>query len=214
MSRGGPYDPSRAYGVKYENGAAGLFSDAEKSKLYGNDASYYGAGATRTKANSTLFVRNAPSAVAAEGLFGGMPGYIGVRQVRRMLFVDFVDVKAATNAMVRFQGHRWGETLPKLVIDYDKDTGKAGKKGAEQAERLAKQQRANKSADYYCCRCGTKALKTCNGVQAALRTNARALPLRNFETARARARAAAQRSCPSCRRAARTARWSWTRARS
>ena len=85
MSRGGPYDPSRAYGVKYENGAAGLFSDAEKSKLYGNDASYYGAGATRTKANSTLFVRNLPSAsraVTAEELFSGMPGYRGVRVVR------------------------------------------------------------------------------------------------------------------------------------
>ena len=165
MSRGGPYDASRAHGAKYSNGAAGLYSEDEKAQLFGAESSYYAAGATRTKANSTLFVRNLPSAsraVTAEELFGGMPGYRGVRVVRSITFVDFDSIKTATNAMIRFQGHRADpdQLTPGLVIDYDKDTGKADAKGGEQKRGLAKMQSANRSAAYYCSACGTLALRT------------------------------------------------------
>lgn len=172
MSRGGPYDSSRAYGVKYANGAAGLYSEDEKTQLYGSEASYYAAGATRTRANSTLFVRNLPSAsraVTAEELFGGMPGYCGVRCVRSITFIDFDSIKASTNAMIRYQGHRVDpEQTPGLVIDYDKDTGKADAKGGEQKRSLAKMQSANRSAAYYCCACGTLAFRTKNALLSEL----------------------------------------------
>lgn len=165
MSRGGPYDPARAHGARYANGAAGLYSDDEKTNIFGAEATYYAAGATRTRANSTLFVRNLPSAsraVTAEELFGGMPGYCGVRCVRSITFVDFDSIKAATNAMIRFQGHRVDpeQLTPGLVIDYDKDTGKADAKGGEQKRSLAKMQSANRSAAYFCCACGTLAFRT------------------------------------------------------
>ena len=70
---------------------AGRLSLAEQEAAGVN--SYYAAGATKTKANSTLFVawRDATVQVPvneraskAEGIFAGQPGYIGVRAVRGM----------------------------------------------------------------------------------------------------------------------------------
>ena len=125
--------------------------------------SYYEAGTTRTKANSTLFVafRDFKPPVAAgdrastaEGIFSAVPGYIGVRQVRAMCFVDFEDIKSATAAMIKFQGHRG------LTIDYDKDTGVATKRKREREEANESGQREAQSCAYYCARCGTKALHT------------------------------------------------------
>ena len=57
--------------------------------------------------------------IVGEELFGGMPGFIGVRRVRSMTFVDFDSIKSATNAMVRYQGHRLeaDQRTPGLVID-------------------------------------------------------------------------------------------------
>ena len=127
------------------------------------DDSYYAAGTTRTKANSTLFVafRDYQPAVpaserasTAEGLFSAVPGYIGVRQVRAMCFVDFEDVKSATAAMMKYQGHRG------LTIDYDKDTGVATKRKRERDEATVQGQKEAQSCAYFCVRCGTKALHT------------------------------------------------------
>ena len=100
---------------------AGKLTAAEQEQ-FGVD-SYYNAGTTRTKANSTLFVafrdveppvppeQRAPM---AESMFSAIPGYIGVRQVRAMCFVDFEDIRSATAGMMKFQGHKG------LTIDYDK----------------------------------------------------------------------------------------------
>ena len=36
-------------------------------------------------------------------------------------FVDFESVKAATNGMIKYQGHKLGPDHRGLTIDYDKD---------------------------------------------------------------------------------------------
>ena len=86
-------------------GAAGHYSEAEK-KAIGLD-SYSERGATRTRANKSLFVRaffpdgyNAREA-AMERLFSACTGYLGCRAVRGMCFVDFEDIRGATNAMLK-----------------------------------------------------------------------------------------------------------------
>ena len=133
-------------------------ADAERA---GFD-SYYQAAATRTAPNSTLFVAfgrdctvpRESRAAHAEAVFGLLPGYIGVRAVRNLSFVDFESVKAATAAMMRLQGKDG------MTIDYDKDDGKASKRKREADDQLARRQHAAQSGDYFCCRCGTKALRT------------------------------------------------------
>jgi len=42
---------------------------------------------------------------AMERLFSACTGYLGCRAVRGMCFVDFEDIRCATNAMLKFQGH-------------------------------------------------------------------------------------------------------------
>ena len=87
---------------------AGKLSASEQ-EAFGVD-SYYDRATTKTKANSTLFIafRDATvqtpaneRAAVCEQLFTDSPGYIGVRQVRGMCFIDFEDVKSATCAMMR-----------------------------------------------------------------------------------------------------------------
>ena len=157
---------------------AGKLSQAEQDK-FGVD-SYYDRATTKTKANTTLFVafRDATVKVASEDraahcerLFSDCAGYIGVRQVRGMCFIDFGDIKSSTSAMMRHQG------TAGLTIDYDKDTGVASKRKVEGEEMTQKNQRAAQSANYYCAQCGTKALRT-NGQLLS------AMPARSTDGAR------------------------------
>lgn len=137
-----------------------------------NVDSYYEAGTTRTKANSTLYisfseVSDVPRparAVYLETLFSKCPGYTEVRQVRQMVFVDFVDIKSATAAMMRYHGHNG------LIIDYDKDVGVAVKRKREQAATAARHKRDAQSGSYYCARCGTKALRTAGTLLSSMPT--------------------------------------------
>ena len=148
---------------------AGKLSAAEQER-FGVD-SYYDRGTTKTKANSTLFVafRDATIKVAAadrgalcERLFSECVGYVGVRQVRGMCFIDFAEIKSATAAMMRHQGHDG------LTIDYDKDTGVAGKRQREGEQMTQQHQREAQSASYYCATCGTKALRTKDQLLSAM----------------------------------------------
>ena len=142
---------------------AGRLSDAKQVEL-GVD-SYDALGATTTKSNSTLFIAfgqgnkipAAERASVAESIFSLSPGYVGVRQVRSMCFVDFIDIKSATSAMVRHQGQEG------MTIDYDKDTGVAGKRKRERDEDTRRGAHEAQSMSCYCDACGTKALTT-NGV--------------------------------------------------
>ena len=140
---------------------AGRLSEAEAER-FGVD-SYDQRGATRTRANSTLFIafRDATVKVPAaergayvEGLFHGLSGYVGVRQVRGMVFVDFDSIRSATGAMMKHQGQHG------LTIDYDKDVGVANKRKREQGDHEEKAVYQATSSGYYCARCGTKALRT------------------------------------------------------
>ena len=140
---------------------AGKLSLAEQEKL-GVD-SYYDRATTKTKANTTLFVAfrdatvNVPAderASICERLFSECAGYIGIRQVRGMCFVDFEDIKSSTNAMMKNQGHIG------ITIDYDKDKGVAQKRQRQNDESNQRSLSQASSASYYCARCGTKALQT------------------------------------------------------
>lgn len=150
---------------------AGRLSDAEADRI-GVD-SYYQNGTTRTKANTTLFVsfRGAKPAIPdeqrsalAERMFSEIPGYVGVRQVRGMCFVDFDSIKASTAAMMRYQGQQG------MTIDYDKDVGVAGKRRRENAESTKRSQHEAQSCSYFCAACGTKALKTSGMLLSAMPT--------------------------------------------
>lgn len=148
---------------------AGKLTAAEQEK-FGID-SYYDRGATKTKANKTLFVAfrdatvNIPSterAAMCERLFSENPGYVGVRQVRGMCFIDFADIKSATSAMMKHQG------TTGLTIDYDKDTGVAVKRQRENDEATQRNVRRAQAANYFCVECGTKALKTASMLLSAM----------------------------------------------
>ena len=158
---------------------AGVLTLAEQERFEVD--SYYAKSTSKTKANETLFVayRDVKPPVPkdkrtahAESLFSAIPGYVGVRQVRAMCFVDFDSIKASTSAMMRYQGHMG------LTIDYDKDKGVASKRARESVEKTEKAQHAASSCNYYCACCGTKALRT-NGALLS------ALPARGTDGARA-----------------------------
>ena len=155
-------------------------SDASSSRASGPSwadslgaDSYYDKSTTRTKANTTLFVsfRDArppvpdeQRAALAERMFAEVPGYLGVRQVRGMCFVDFETIKASTAAMMRYQGQKG------VVVDYDKDVGVAGKRRRESTETAKRSQHEAQSASYYCAVCGTKALKTDGALLSSMPT--------------------------------------------
>ena len=140
---------------------AGRLTSDEQDK-YGVD-SYYERATTKTKANKTLFIAFRDATVQiekeerasrCEQLFSDCNGYIGTRQRKGVCFVDFVDIKSATAAMMRHQ-HADG-----LTIDYDKDTGVAQKRSLATEEVTQRNQREAQSASYFCVSCGTKAFKT------------------------------------------------------
>ena len=150
--------------------AGRLKGDADRD-AFGVD-SYYERGTTTTRANTTLFVAfPRDTAVLAEAraaycerLFGETPNYVGVRQVRNLCFVDYEDVKSATAAMMKNQGHEG------LTIDYDKDSGVASKRKREREEATKVNHEAAQSGSYYCASCGTKALRTSGALLSAMPT--------------------------------------------
>jgi len=151
---------------------AGLLKDAEQTKL-GLD-SYYAAGATRTLANSTLFVTGFGTVEklkryeVVESIFSAQPGYRGTRQVRSIMFVDFDSIKAATSALVKHQGRKLYTGHDGLTIDYDKDVGVASKRKAEGERSTEKLAHEANSADYFCAACGTKSLRTSGSLLSAM----------------------------------------------
>lgn len=153
---------------------SGLLTSAESNSL--NLDTYYAASATRTPANSTLFVSNfgqvpqAEVVASIERLFGEMRGFTGVRKVRAVCFVDFDSVKAATTAMVKFQGHQLHPNDAGLKIDYDKDKGVARKRKLEDEQQQERRIHQANSDDYRCAVCGTQALRTSGVLLSVLPT--------------------------------------------
>lgn len=148
---------------------AGLLTKAETSDA-GLD-SYYASATTRTKPNSTLFIafdQDGPEpderASMAERLFVEGQGYVGVRSVRNLVFVDYADLRGATAAMMKWQGKHG------MTIDYDKDDGKAEKRRAEADAITAKRLKESDSVDSFCGTCGTKALRTGGKLLSAMPT--------------------------------------------
>jgi hypothetical protein len=105
-----------------------------------------------------------------ETLFGKASGFVGVRTVRKMCFVDFDSIKASTAAMVKYQSYRLHADHAGLTIDYDKDAGVARKRKAEDTQARESRLHQAQSSDYYCSACGTKALQTDGKLLSALPT--------------------------------------------
>ncbi len=148
---------------------AGRLSSAEADAI-GID-SYYESAATRTKPNSTLFISFGAAAPPKQGrdalveeLFSSVPGYVGVRQVRHLCFVDYEDIKSATSAMMKYQNKHG------MTIDYDKDDGKAEKRKRDEDRKTERQRKQASSGDYFCVACGTKALRTSGTLLSAMPT--------------------------------------------
>mmetsp|Transcript_6804 Transcript_6804/g.15803 ORF Transcript_6804/g.15803 Transcript_6804/m.15803 type:complete len:204 (+) Transcript_6804:650-1261(+) len=83
-----------------------------------------------------------------------------------MFFIDFESIAEASNAMVRFQGYRFAHEKGAehaergLVIDYDKDLGQAETQKEKRDRIVAGHFENSRSADYFCCECGSKAFRT------------------------------------------------------
>lgn len=86
-----------------------------------------------------------------ENLFKGEPGFLGLRPVRRMCFVDFEDARYATSAMRKHQGHAFGGKGSGIAVDFDKDNTKKRDHNAEK-QRLQRMMREQLMAtDSYAC---------------------------------------------------------------
>ena len=78
----------------------------------------------RVHTSRTLFLAQIPANISVsdlESLFRQAPGYVTARRVRSMGFIDFESKQQATDALGRFQGHRFPGAERGLLISYDKD---------------------------------------------------------------------------------------------
>ena len=125
-----------------------------------------GVGATMTKPSSTLFVTRLPrdfKVKKLKALFKACDGYVGLRQVRALVFVDFESAKTATRAMRKHQGAKLpscGGGSKGIAIDFDKDDVAKRNKNYERQkqEREREEALAAKRASQrpiFCSACGT-----------------------------------------------------------
>jgi RNA recognition motif-containing protein len=97
-------------------------------KQSGGMGTFHGKGFTKTAQNNTLFVTNIPSNVKmaqVSDLFKASDGFLRVRPVHHLAFVDFDTIAHANAAMRRFQDHKFPGAQQGLQIDYDKATLRA-----------------------------------------------------------------------------------------
>ena len=159
-------------------GAAGTTRNLKNSEVFrgqgatgaATSAIWVGKGVTRTKPSTTLFVTNVPGDVSmlrVEALFKPHNGFVAFRTVRRMCFVDFDSIHAATASMRLVQGHRFSEAVggahrdrpaafkreaEGLVIDYDKDSVDKRNRNYEQQRRELERKALTK---VFCTVCGS-----------------------------------------------------------
>ena len=84
-------------------------SSAASSNFLADRTVYVGKGfSTQNAPAPTLFVSQVPASTPrrdVEELFAQEPGYIALRTVRHMYFVDFDSVRQSTEAMRKYQGY-------------------------------------------------------------------------------------------------------------
>ena len=147
---------------------------------------WVGGRSTQTAPSPTLFVTNLDSWVPLEwvaALFSGEHGFVAFRNVRRMCFVDFNSVQAATAAMRKRQNHVFSQPgadpaiaaaaaaasssssaappVRKMLIDYDKDS-RAEKRDKQFTAQVARELNATDSCeqiDLACAACGSFVIK-------------------------------------------------------
>jgi len=121
-----------------------------------------------THTSRTLFIAQVPHSVSVadlESLFKPLDGFIAARRVRGMGFIDFDTKQQATNAIGRYQGHKFAgaEDHKGLLISYDKDDeedrGGSSKRQMEELRRR-RQELEDSYTKLYCYVCSHFALKT------------------------------------------------------
>lgn len=123
---------------------------------------YMGSGVTRTKASKTLYVAMLPRGATAEqveALFRTEAGFVALRMVRRMCFIDFETDRFATEAMRKFQDHVFPGAERGIAIDYDKDpVDKRNRNADRQRREQALREQLLATDQYGCSICGCEVL--------------------------------------------------------
>ena len=136
----------------------------------------------RVHTSRTLFLAQIPANISVsdlESLFRQAPGYVTARRVRSMGFIDFESKQQATDALGRFQGHRFPGAERGLLISYDKDDeeerGGSSKRQHEEMRRR-KEELERTYTKLHCYVCAHFALK--------LTTELAQLPVRKTDGSR------------------------------
>jgi hypothetical protein len=118
-----------------------------------------------THTSRTLFIAQVPHSVSVadlETIFKPLDGFIAARRVRGMGFIDYDTKQQATDAIGRFQGHKFPVSDKGLLISYDKDDdedrGGSSKRQAEELRRR-RQELEDSYTKLYCYVCSHFALK-------------------------------------------------------
>ena len=118
-----------------------------------------------THTSRTLFIAQVPHSVSVadlEAVFKPLDGFIAARRVRGMGFIDYDTKQQATDAIGRFQGHKFPGSDKGLLISYDKDDeedrGGSSKRQAEELRRR-RQELEDSYTKLYCYVCSHFALK-------------------------------------------------------
>eukprot|EP00899_Mesostigma_viride_P028320 jgi/Mesvir1/8673/Mv02613-RA.1 len=121
--------------------------------------------AKRNLASRTLYVCNIAahtSTTALENLFKDMEGFLQLRRVRQMAFVDFVEKQQATNALTKSNGYRFKPDEEGLYVSYDKDDGE--ERGGWSVRQREEEKRARSAREatrvvYNCSACAHFCMK-------------------------------------------------------
>ena len=143
------------------------------------------AGVTRTAPSKTLFITSLGGANPreVETLFQQEPGFVALRTVRHLIFVDFTDERSSSAAMRKHQGLKLSPANVGakgaaasgngLVIDFDKDASSERRKRDAASDAERDREAANRRAllltmdAYFCALCATPILYLVKGTPLA-----------------------------------------------
>jgi hypothetical protein len=112
--------------------------------------------------NRNLYIAVVPERVTSEqldALFRSDAGFVAVKLVRRMCFVEFRDERCAAAAMRKHQGFQFPGTDEPLVLDFDKDSSERRSRTLERQQReLALQDQLLATDGLACTLCNTEAI--------------------------------------------------------
>jgi hypothetical protein len=101
-----------------------------------------------TKKSHILFVKSVPRDLDerdVDALFNRQKGFVAVRKVRNLYFVEFNSVDNSSIAMAKFQEYRFRKDDTPIEIEYDINTGGKSKRRTEPVDRFISARNRSKS---------------------------------------------------------------------